>query len=254
MTVGKAPVAIVFAADHDLHMGAWQVGWHDDGKPRMAGLFNGRIDSPRIASKALIGGEMSEMAQTTSPDRDWLIAAWDFGRDIPDRPLPGSFGQPSRRPSGQPADPRGHRLSLGRLRTRAGHASPSTTAPSTSTTTIWSTPAGKPALPLPFLMTLKAVSTARAVGPGDNECYIPFFVRPAKDALKPENCFPRLDRDLPRLFQQLLADGRGEGRGSNAAASSPTRPTSCSCTNAATSVFRPTTPIRTVRAWFTAHG
>ena len=79
---GQAPSGVVFAGDHDLHMAAWQTGWHEDGKPRMVGHFNGRIDSPRLASRALEDHEMAELARPGTVLPDWVVGAWDFAENI----------------------------------------------------------------------------------------------------------------------------------------------------------------------------
>ncbi|MEM7124405.1 MAG: N,N-dimethylformamidase beta subunit family domain-containing protein, partial [Pseudomonadota bacterium] len=188
MTVGKAPAGIVFTADHDLHMAAWQVGWHDDGKPRMAGLFNGRIDSPRIASKALVCGDMSLLAQAEPPDRDWLVASWDFGRDIPTDRFP---------------DLSANRLNghLVNLPTRAvtGHHWDSSVQDWTQNPSHYSAihfhdddvlDAGwqtDVSLTLPDDMR-SGVYCARCRS-GEDEFYMPFFVRPAKDGPKHKIAF-----------------------------------------------------------------
>ena len=79
---GKAPTGIGFAADHPLHLAAWQVAHHGDGRPRMAGHFNGRIDSPRLASKVVVCHEMSKLARTIPPRASWVLGAWDLSRDM----------------------------------------------------------------------------------------------------------------------------------------------------------------------------
>ena len=79
---GKAPTGIGFAADHPLHLAAWQVGVHEDGRPRMAGHFNGRIDSPRLASKVVVCHQMSKLARSIPPRAEWVLGAWDLARDM----------------------------------------------------------------------------------------------------------------------------------------------------------------------------
>lgn len=49
------------------------------------GLYNGKIDSPRIFSRALRSGEMTVLARDVPPEevgRHDLVAAWDFALDI----------------------------------------------------------------------------------------------------------------------------------------------------------------------------
>ncbi len=79
---GTAPAGARFAGEHDLHIAAWQTGWRDDGRPRMAGHFNGRIDSPRLVARVLDRDAMA-MLDRDEPRADGLVAAWDFGRGIP---------------------------------------------------------------------------------------------------------------------------------------------------------------------------
>ena len=59
-------------------------GWNDrdsDGGPLVSGIFNGKIDSPRVCGKALERDAIE--ALTGDPGESPLIAAWDFSRDIP---------------------------------------------------------------------------------------------------------------------------------------------------------------------------
>ena len=59
-------------------------GWNDrdaDGARFVGGIFNGKIDSPRVCGKAL--DQDAIVALTADPGGDSLIAAWDFSRDIP---------------------------------------------------------------------------------------------------------------------------------------------------------------------------
>lgn len=58
---------------------------HDKGRTVCADHFNGKIDSPRVASRALDVAEMQAL-RTAPFDRaltNDLVAAWDFSRDIP---------------------------------------------------------------------------------------------------------------------------------------------------------------------------
>ncbi len=89
---GDAPPGVIFAADHDLHMAAWQTGWHEDGRPRMVGHFNGRIDSPRLASKVLEDHEMAALARSGPTPADGVVGAWDFAADIPGDTFPDRSG------------------------------------------------------------------------------------------------------------------------------------------------------------------
>ncbi len=81
-TAQDAPSGVIFAADHDLHMAAWQTGWHEDGRSRMAGHFNGRIDSPCLASRILDDREMAALARCGAAPVDGVIGAWDFAANI----------------------------------------------------------------------------------------------------------------------------------------------------------------------------
>ena len=59
-------------------------GWNDrddGGEPKVSGVFNGKIDSPRVWRKAL--GKETIESMTTSPTGESLVAAWDFSLDIP---------------------------------------------------------------------------------------------------------------------------------------------------------------------------
>ncbi len=89
---GHAPPGVVFAADHDLHMAAWQTGWHEDGRPRMVGHFNGRIDSPRLASRVLAGHEVAALARPGPTPADWVVGAWDFAANISGDTFPDRSG------------------------------------------------------------------------------------------------------------------------------------------------------------------
>ena len=71
-----------------LLFGAWHVA-DEDGlappRPLVAGHFNGRIDRPRLASRALDDAAIAALAgaaisPTLAPD---VVAFWDFSRDIP---------------------------------------------------------------------------------------------------------------------------------------------------------------------------
>lgn len=56
-----------------------------NGKPRTAAHYNGKIDSPRLADRALTRVEMGEMASGALPPylKTSRVGAWDFSLDIP---------------------------------------------------------------------------------------------------------------------------------------------------------------------------
>lgn len=49
--------------------------------PAIGGLYNGKIDSPRLYGRALSAGEIDQVAQGRPPNG--AIASWDFSLDIP---------------------------------------------------------------------------------------------------------------------------------------------------------------------------
>ena len=55
------------------------------GKPQTAAHYNGKIDSPRLADRALTRAEMSEVTSGAVPSHltTSLLGAWDFSLDIP---------------------------------------------------------------------------------------------------------------------------------------------------------------------------
>jgi len=57
---------------------------HDAGKGAVSNYFNGKIDRPRLFSRALTDAEIQVLRYTESPSQfsDSLVAAWDFGRDF----------------------------------------------------------------------------------------------------------------------------------------------------------------------------
>ena len=64
-----------------LMAGHW--GREDTGKDVVQGHFNGKIDSPRLYSRALSADEVASLGRDAPPDQtDGLVAAWDFGRDF----------------------------------------------------------------------------------------------------------------------------------------------------------------------------
>ena len=54
------------------------------GKALVSGHYNGKLDSPRLANRALDRAEMEQLRREPFPDlvRDAVVAAWDFSRDI----------------------------------------------------------------------------------------------------------------------------------------------------------------------------
>ena len=169
----------------------------------------------------------------------------------PDRPLSRPLGQPAPRLSGQPADARGHRLSLGRQRTRLDPQARALRRHPLSRRRPGRRRMGDRCQPddprrLPKRRLLRALPFGRRRVPtSPSSCARPRMRRRRRSPSWPR---PRPISPIP------TTTGRWTRRRprSNAAASSPIRPTSCSCTNAATSVSPPTTPIRTARAWSTA--
>jgi N,N-dimethylformamidase len=91
------------------------------------GHFNGKLDRPRLASRALGPLEIAALGADTLPDElvTSTVAAWDFALDIPGETI---------------VDISPNRMH-GRIGT--GRRRPGSTAPSISTTTTWSTPAGR---------------------------------------------------------------------------------------------------------------
>ncbi len=70
------------ACEGPLLMAAWR---RDDGGGRHAGCFNGRLEAPRVASRALDAAEVALAEADPGADavRDTIVAAWDFAQDIP---------------------------------------------------------------------------------------------------------------------------------------------------------------------------
>ena len=75
-TIGRPAVPLVIAA-HCLSA--------EKPRPQTAAHFNGKIDSPRLASRPLDRPEMELLLQSPLSGRvaEALVAAWDFSRDIP---------------------------------------------------------------------------------------------------------------------------------------------------------------------------
>ena len=78
----KSRLASVGGASAPLMMAAWH---ERQSKSRViaGGLFNGKIDSPRLAARALGRTEMEALKQRTVPTglRAATVAAWDFSRE-----------------------------------------------------------------------------------------------------------------------------------------------------------------------------
>ena len=69
--------------DSAFLMGArWEQA--DSGQPIVSGYYNGKIDSPQLFSRALTGDEIESLKTGASPKPmgDDLVAAWDFSLDI----------------------------------------------------------------------------------------------------------------------------------------------------------------------------
>lgn len=64
-----------------LMFGAFRSG---TGRTRLAGLYNGKIDSPRLANRALSRAEMEMLKSGPIPThlKNAVVGAWDFSRDI----------------------------------------------------------------------------------------------------------------------------------------------------------------------------
>lgn len=69
---GLAPASVTIAARLEA------------GDDRPTGLYNGKIDSPRIFDRALSADELAHARQQyeAAPPSDGLLAAWDFSKDI----------------------------------------------------------------------------------------------------------------------------------------------------------------------------
>ncbi len=71
-----------FLPETPLIMGAYYKGGAVHRHP-VEGHFNGRIDGPRLYSRALSPGELAALRKVDGDTpTDALVAAWDFGRDI----------------------------------------------------------------------------------------------------------------------------------------------------------------------------
>ncbi len=64
-------------------LAAWHEGW-DGARRRTGGHYNGRIDRPRLAGRALDGEDVVALAGNVIPPplEDAVVAAWDFSLDI----------------------------------------------------------------------------------------------------------------------------------------------------------------------------
>jgi len=63
---------------------------HEGASDEVVGHFNGKIDSPRIFARSLSDAELAALGSDAPPSSDGLIAAWDFGAtpyglEVPDR-------------------------------------------------------------------------------------------------------------------------------------------------------------------------
>ena len=79
----KASYAKIPAHDDPITIGA-RFQRHDKGRTACTRYYNGKIDSPRIASRALSRLEMEALKQR-NPDRSLaqdIVAAWDFAADM----------------------------------------------------------------------------------------------------------------------------------------------------------------------------
>ena len=63
----------------DFLIAGWNDRDHDDERV-VTGIFNGKIDSPRVCARALEKAAIETI--TTDPKHGSLVAAWDFARDI----------------------------------------------------------------------------------------------------------------------------------------------------------------------------
>ncbi|MBM3561474.1 MAG: N,N-dimethylformamidase, partial [Alphaproteobacteria bacterium] len=178
----------MFATDHDLHLAAWQVGVHEDGRPRMVGHFNGRIDNPRLASKVVVCHEMTKLARTIPPRAPWVLAAWDFGRDIPTDGFPDVSGNnlhgrlvnlPTRGVTGYRWDGSCHDWTQKPEHYAAIHFHADDLHDAG-----WET-----SVTLKVPDGLKSGLYAGRFHAGDDEAYVPFYVRPAVGARKAKIAF-----------------------------------------------------------------
>ena len=74
--IGGAKAPLMIAAWHERQLKARAIA---------GGFFNGKIDSPRLSSRALSRSEMEALKQRTVPTnlRTTTVAAWDFSEDTP---------------------------------------------------------------------------------------------------------------------------------------------------------------------------
>ena len=77
------PAAAVKHGGAYFSMAAYDAG-SGSGSGEVAGLYNGKIDSPRMFSRALTSAEVGELRGGTAPSSsgEALVAAWDFAREV----------------------------------------------------------------------------------------------------------------------------------------------------------------------------
>lgn len=65
-----------------LMFGAFRTG---QGRTQLAGKYNGKIESPHLANRALTQTEMGTLKHTPESPQlsSVIVGAWDFSRDIP---------------------------------------------------------------------------------------------------------------------------------------------------------------------------
>ena len=185
---GEAPRGVAFAAEHDLHIAAWREGRHEDGRPRMTKHFNGRIDSPLLASKALAPGDATRLDRRDPARADWLVGAWDFGRDVPTGTFPDLSGNnlrgrlvnlPTRAVTGRLWDGSHHDWTRKPEHYGAVHFHDDDLYDADWETTVSAT----------VPETLKSGVYAARCRAGDDELHIPFYVRPAPGAPRAKIAF-----------------------------------------------------------------
>ncbi len=78
----KAKTKSLGSNQSPLMFAAWRTG---TGKGKLDGKYNGKIDSPRLANRALTRTEMEVLKNGTIPPQllTSIVGAWDFSRDIP---------------------------------------------------------------------------------------------------------------------------------------------------------------------------
>jgi N,N-dimethylformamidase len=86
--IGSAPLTVVPGIGGEFRLGAWHAhvaeGPHA-GRTIAEGFYNGKLDAPLVAGRALSPAERDDIVQSAIPAElhDDVMAQWDFSRDIP---------------------------------------------------------------------------------------------------------------------------------------------------------------------------